>query len=255
MISPLAYIDKDSKIGENVTIYPFAYIDKDVVIGDNNVVMPYCSILRGARIGNNNTFYQGSIISAVPQDFKYNNEDTTVEIGDNNVFREYSVISKATTPEGKTSIGDRNFIMQAARLSHDTHIGNDCIIGNASQISGNTYIDDHSILCSNVLMKQDTHVGEWSFVQGGCRFSQDIPPYIVAAMEPICYHGVNAVILKNNGFDEKNIKHINSAYRLVFQSHTTDLEEVCRQIKDQIPASDEIDKIVNFLLNSKIGII
>jgi len=89
MISPLAYVDKESQIGENVTIHPFAYIDKDVVIGDNNVIMPYSSILRGARIGNNNTFYQGSIISAVPQDFKYNNEDTTVEIGDNNVFREY----------------------------------------------------------------------------------------------------------------------------------------------------------------------
>ncbi len=255
MISPLAYVDKSAQIGENVEIYPFAYIDKNVVIGDNNVIMPYASILNGARIGKNNKFHQGAVISATPQDYKYKGEDTIVEIGDNNIFREYSVVAKSSSLEGKTSIGNENYILQGVRLSHDTHIANSCILGNASQVAGNTTIDDYSVLCANVLMKQDTHVGKWSFVQGGCRFSKDIPPYIIAALEPIRYHGVNSVVLKNNDFDEKVIKHITSAYRLVFQGETTDMEEVCRQIKDQIPQSQEIEDIIEFLLNSKIGII
>ena len=40
MISPLAYIHPEAKIGENVEIGPFVYIDKNVVIGDNNKIMP-----------------------------------------------------------------------------------------------------------------------------------------------------------------------------------------------------------------------
>ena len=45
MISPLAYIHPEAKIGENVEIAPFVFIDKNVVSGDNNKIMANANIL------------------------------------------------------------------------------------------------------------------------------------------------------------------------------------------------------------------
>ena len=85
--------------------------------------------------------------------------------------------------------------MQAARLSHDAHVGNHIVVGNGSQVSGDTTIEDHAVLCSCVLMQPHTRVGQWAFVQGGCSFNKDIPPYIIAAQNPTVYHGINKIVL------------------------------------------------------------
>jgi len=74
MISPLAYVDPSAKIGENVTIHPFAFIDADTVIGDGCTIMPYASIIRGTTLGNQVKVYQGAIVGADPQDFRWNGE-------------------------------------------------------------------------------------------------------------------------------------------------------------------------------------
>ncbi len=254
MISPLAYVDPSAKIGKNVTIQPFAYIDKNVEIGDNNTIMSYASILSGARIGNENTIYQGAVVSAVPQDFNFKGDETIAQIGDHNVIREYAVISRATTSEGRTVVGDYNFIMQAVRLSHDVHVGNHCIVGNGSQVSGDAVIEDHAILSSCILMQQRTRVGCWSVIQGGCRFNKDIPPYVIAAHEPTAFYSVNKIVMENKGFSEKLIKHIASAYRIIYQG-SLNMEDAVRKIKDQVPMSPEIEKIMEFVGSSKLGII
>lgn len=255
MISPLAFVDPSAQIGENVTIHPFAYIDKNVVIGDNNTIMPYASILSGARIGNGNTIYQGAVVSAVPQDFNFKGEDTVARIGDNNTIREYAVISRATTPDGETRVGNNSFIMQAVRLSHDVHVGDHVIVGNGSQISGDTTIEDHAILSSCVLMQQHTRVGQWALVQGGCRFNKDIPPYIVAALEPTVYHGVNKLVLSHKGFSDRVIRHIVNAYRLIFQGNTINMDDALDKIRNQVPMSEEIENIIKFVQASRLGLI
>lgn len=255
MISPLAHVDPAAKIGKNVTVHPFAYIDKNVVIGDNNVIMPYASILSGARMGDGNTVYQGAVIAAIPQDFDYKGDDTIAQIGNNNVIREYAVITRATFPDGCTVVGNNNFIMQAVRLSHDTRVGNCCIVGNGSQISGGTVIEDYVIISSCVLMQRCTRVGAWAAIQGGCRFNKDVPPYSVAAHEPTAFYGVNKSVLAHHGFSERVMKHISSAYRLVYQGGTSDMEEVIRKIEDQVPMSPEIEKIIAFIRSSKLGLI
>lgn len=119
MISPLAYVDPSAKIGKNVTIHPFVYIDKNVEIGDNNVIMPNASLMSGARIGNGNTIYNGAVIAAAPQDFNYKGDETIARIGDNNTIRENAVIIRATFGGDETVVGNNNFIMQGARISHD----------------------------------------------------------------------------------------------------------------------------------------
>ena len=176
MISPLAYIHPEAKIGENVEIAPFVFIDKNVVIGDNNKIMANANILYGSRIGNGNTIFPGAVIGAIPQDLKFRGEETTAEIGNNNTIRENVTINRGTAAKGKTIVGSNNLLMEGVHVAHDAFIGNGCIIGNSTKMAGEIVIDDNSIISANVLMHQFCHVGGFGMIQGGCRFSKDIPP-------------------------------------------------------------------------------
>ena len=254
MISPLAYIHPEAKIGENVEIGPFVFIDKNVVIGDNNKIMAKANILYGSRIGNNNRIFPGAVIGAIPQDLKFRGEETTAEIGDNNTIRENAVIIRATFAGDETVVGSGNFIMQGARISHDVTIGNNCIIGNGSQVSGCCVVEDYAILTSNVLMQGKTRLGTYAAVQGGCRFTKDIPPYCVAAHEPTAFYSINTTVLQHEGFSETVIKHIAHAFRILYKVNTS-TEDALRRIEEQVPSSPEIVHLIEFVRSSKLGII
>lgn len=254
MISPLAYVDPEAKIGENVTVHPFAYIDKDVVIGNDCVIMPYASVLKGTRMGERNKVYQGAVLAAEPQDFEYKGDDTMLEIGNDNVIRENVVINRATTKEGCTVIGNGNFLLEGVHISHDTKVGNNCVFGYGSKLAGACEVEDYVIFGGGVLMSQGCRVGTWSLVQSGCRFRKDVPPYIVAAKEPITYYGVNVMVLSKYNFPEKVLKHIANAYRLIYQGNTS-VYDALLKIRDQVPMSPEIHHIIDFVSASKVDII
>ena len=122
MISPLAYIDPSARLGKNVTVHPFAYIDKNVEIGDGCEIMAHASILSGARLGQNNKVYQGAVVAAEPQDFSYTGEDSLCIVGNDNIIRENAVLIRATHSGDATVVGNGNFIMTGARLSHDVKV-------------------------------------------------------------------------------------------------------------------------------------
>ena len=234
MISPLAYVDKEARIGANVTIHPFAYIDKNVEIGDNCTIMPYASILSGTRMGTDNIIYQGAIIGATPQDFKFKGEDTLLKIGNHNTIREKVILNRGT---------------------NTTHLGSHCVLGNGAKTAGNCIIDDKAILGSEVIVKHGCRIGSWALLRDGCRANKDVPPYIVAAHNPISYYGINALILAKEGHLTENvIDNIAKCYRQIYQCGTS-LENALRRIKDIIPLSPEITYLVDFIEQSKKGII
>lgn len=255
MISPLAHVDSSAKIGKNVIIHPFAYIDKNVEIGDDCEIMPYASLMSGTRMGNGNRVFQNAVIAAEPQDFNYKGAETTALIGNNNIIRENVVINRATTPGGQTVIGNNNFLHEGVHISHDTKIGNSSVFGYGSKLSGNCTVEDYVIFGGNVLMSQGCRVGTRSMIQTGCRFRNDIPPFIVAAKEPTTYYGVNAtVMLQEKCCNEKIIKHIGHAYRIIYQGNTS-IYDALLMIKEQVPTSKEIEHIIEFIHQSKLGII
>lgn len=254
MISPLAYIHPEAIIGENVEIGPFVYIDKNVVIGDNNLIMPNANILYGARIGNNNRIFPGAVIGAIPQDLKFRGEETTAEIGDNNTIRENVTINRGTAAKEKTVVGNNNLLMEGVHVAHDTHVGSGCIIGNSTKMAGEVIIDDNAIVSANVLMHQFCRVGGYVMIQGGCRFSKDIPPYIIAGREPIAYSGINIVGLRRRGFSNELIENIHNAYRIIYNSGKN-VTDALQQVREEIPMSPEIEYIVSFIENSERGII
>ena len=146
MISPLAYIHPEAKIGENVEIAPFVFIDKNVVIGDNNKIMANANILYGSRIGNGNTIFPGAVIGAIPQDLKFRGEESTAEIGDNNLIRENVTINRGTAAKGRTIVGNNNLLMEGVHVAHDALVGNGCIIARIAAPIIPTPIDFNNLI-------------------------------------------------------------------------------------------------------------
>lgn len=253
-ISDKAVISPKAQIGQNVTIYPFVYVEDDVVIGDDCVIYPGVNLMNGTRLGRGNQIFQNTVISARPQDFNYKGGNTLCVIGNNNIIRENVVINRATYEDGKTLIGDENFIMEGVHISHDVKIGNKNVLGYGTKIAGDCEIHDFVIFSSGVIANPAVRVGDAAMIQSGCRFSKDVPPYIVAGGHPIKYCGINAYVIDRIGITEKIKGHIANAYRLVFHGQDA-LVNVCAQIDQQIPAGTEIDNITTFLRESKLGVI
>lgn len=254
MISPLAYIDPEAQIGQHVEIAPFVFIDRNVVIGDNNKIMSGAKILYGSRIGQGNTIFPGAVIGAIPQDLKFHGEETTAEIGDNNLIRENVTINRGTAAKGKTVVGNNNLLMESVHVAHDARIGNGCIIGNSTKMAGEIVVDDNSIISASVLMHQFCRVGGYGMIQGGCRFSKDVPPYIIAGREPICYAGINIVGLRRRGFSNETIEQIHNAYRIIYQSDLN-ITNALAKIEAEMEMTPEISYIVEFIRSSQRGII
>ncbi|MBP3212972.1 MAG: acyl-ACP--UDP-N-acetylglucosamine O-acyltransferase [Prevotella sp.] len=253
-IHPLAYVHPEAQLGDNNIIGPFCFVDRDVVIGDNNVFQNSVTINQGARIGNGNEVFPGASLSTKPQDLKFKGEVTTCQIGDNNSIRENVTISRGTASKGTTIVGSNNLLMENMHIAHDCVVGNGCIIGNSTKFAGEVVVDDFAIISAVVLCHQFCHIGSYVMIQGGSRFSQDIPPYIIAGKEPIRYAGINLIGLRRRGFSAETIQNIHEAYRIIYQGNLTRADAI-RQIKEVLPQTPEIQYIIDFVENSQRGII
>ena len=252
-ISPLAYVHPEAKLGDNNIIGPFCYIHKDTVLGDNNVLQNSVTINVGARIGNGNEIFPGASISTKPQDLKFRGEVTTCEVGDNNSIRENVTISRGTASKGKTVVGSNNLLMENMHVAHDCELGSGLVIGNSTKFAGEVVVDDNAIVSAAVLCHQFCRIGGYVMIQGGCRFSLDIPPYVIAGKEPTRYAGLNLVGLRRRGFSNELIQHIHEAYRLLYSKGV--LKEGIQEIKNNLQITPEIQYIIDFVESSKRGII
>ena len=252
-ISPLAFVHPEAKLGDNNIIGPFCYIDRNTVIGNNNVLQNSVTIHVGARIGDGNEIFPGASISTKPQDLKFRGEETTCEVGNNNSIRENVTISRGTASKGKTMVGSNNLLMECVHVAHDCELGSGLIIGNSTKFAGEVVVDDNAIVSANVLVHQFCHIGGYVMIQGGCRFSQDIPPYVIAGKEPTKYCGLNLVGLRRRGFSNELITKLHDAYRLLYSRGILkgDLEE----IKANMEVTPEIQYLIDFVTTSKRGII
>ena len=236
MISPLAYVSPKAQIGKNVTIDAFAYIDDNVIIGDNCHVFP------------------SAVIGAVPQDLKYKGEETWTIIGDNCVLREFVTVHRGTASKGKTVIGNNNLIMAYCHVAHDCIMHNNIIMSNATQLAGEVEVDDFAIIGGGTLVHQFSHIGSHVMIQGGSKINKDIPPYVIAAREPIAYCGINSVGLNRRGFTPEQIHTIQEAYRLIYQGGMI-VSQALDTIEATMPQTPERDAILHFIRNSERGIV
>ena len=250
----MAYVHPEAVIGEGCEIGPFCYIDSNVVIGANNRLMNSVTLLSGTRMGSGNTIFPGAVIGAVPQDLKFKGEETTAEVGDNNTIRENVTINRGTAAKGRTVVGSNNLLMEGMHVAHDVVVGNGCIIGNSTKLAGEVEVDDFAIISGGVLVHQFCHIGSYVMVGGGTRTSQDIPPFVMAAREPVAYCGLNLVGLRRRGFAPELIENIHNTYRLLYQRGKL-RTECLEDIRREVPMSPEIEYILKFVEASTRGII
>ena len=253
MYQPLSHIHPDARIAKNVVIEPFTSIENNVVIGQGTWIGSNVTIMTGARIGKNCSIFPGSVISAVPQDLKFDGEDTTAVIGDNTIIRECVTINRGTNDRNKTVIGKNCLIMAYCHIAHDCIVGDNSIFSNNSTLAGHVTVGSYVILAGMVAVHQFCAIGNHAFVAGGSLVRKDIPPFVKAAREPISYVGINSVGLRRRGFDSKVIMEIQSIYRTLYQKKYNNTQAV-NIMEVEMEATKERDEIILFIKNSQRGI-
>lgn len=253
MNQPLAYVHPGAKIAKNVVIEPFTTINNDVVIGEGSWIGSNVTIMEGARIGKNCSIFPGSVISAPPQDLKYNGEETQTIIGDNTTIRECVTINRGTTERNKTEIGSNCLVMAYCHIAHDCVVGDHCIFSNNSTLAGHVNIGNCVILAGMTAIHQFCTVGDYAFITGGSLVRKDVPPYVKAAREPLSYVGVNSVGLRRRGFSTEKIREIQSIFRILYQKNYNN-SQATEILEAEMQVSPERDEIIDFIKNSHRGI-
>jgi UDP-N-acetylglucosamine acyltransferase len=255
LINPKAIIDSKAEISEGVTIGPFSVIGPEVLIKSGTVVGPHVVIKGPTTIGYDNNIYQFSSIGENPQDKKYANEVTRLEIGDRNNIREFCTMHRGTKQDrGVTTVGDDNLFMAYTHVAHDCIIGNNVIMANGASLAGHVHLDNNAILGGFTLVHQFTQIGQFSFSAMGSAITQDIPPFVMVGDRPTRPHGINSVGLERNGATAENIRLVRKAYKILYKMNLR-LEVAIEEIEDLAGDSKELSSMVSFLRNVNRGIL
>lgn len=254
MISPNSSVDKGAKLDKSVTVSPFAVVYGNVEIGEGTWIGPHVTIMEGARIGKNCRIFPGAVISAIPQDLKFSGEESTVQIGDNTTIREFVTINRGTKDRMTTAVGSNCLLMAYVHIAHDCLIGNNVILANSVNLAGHITIDNWAILEGLVAVQQFVHIGAHSFVTGGSLVRKNVPPFVKAAREPLSYIGVNSVGLRRRGFSNEMVLQIEDIYRTIYV-RGYNVSNAINIVEQEAPASAEKELIVNFIRDSRDGII
>jgi len=254
MTEALNQIHPHAQIGKDVSIGPFTTIADNVIIGDGTWIGPHVTIMSGARIGRHCQIFPGAVIATIPQDLKFQGEDSFAEIGDHTVVREYVTISRGTVAGPVTRIGKHVLLMAYVHVAHDCIIGDHCILANAVQLAGHVELGNHVKIGGTAAFRQFVKVGEHAMVGGGSLVRKDIPPFVKAAREPVKYCGLNVIGLRRQGFTFQQIQTIKEIYSFIFQQGLP-LAEALQQIEEQVPSCMEKDMVLSFIRHAGLGII
>ena len=253
-IHPSAIVDKNAELHDTVQVGPFSIIEGDVVIDAGTTIASNTLLASGTRIGKNCRIFNGAVLATVPQDLKFKNEKTTLEIGDNTTVREFCTLNRGTTHSYKTVIGSNCLLMSYVHVAHDCRLGDNVILANAVNMAGHVQIQDFVGIGGMDPIHQFVRIGRHAFVGGGLRVDRDVPPYILAAGDPLTYAGLNSVGLRRRGFDSELLMQMKRVYKLIYRSNLNVTQALTR-IKEEFELVPEIKNIVDFIESSERGII
>lgn len=255
MIHSSAIIDPSAKLAADVQVGPWSIIGADVEIGAGTVIHSHVVIKGPTKMGERNQIFPFSVVGEIPQDKKFNGENSLLIMGDENVVRENVTINRGTeTGGGVTKIGNNNLFMACSHVAHDVIIGNHNVFANYCALGGHCVIEDYVGFGGYSGAHQFCHVGAHSYVAKATVIGKDVLPYVlVAGNEPKAY-GLNTVGLQRRGFPEDTIAVLKGAYKTVCRKGLTvsvAIDELKSQAKDQ----KEVQSIIKFLEASERGII
>jgi len=253
-IHPTAIVAPDAEIAGNVEIGAFAIIGEGCTIGAGSIIAPRATLERNVTLGDSVMVGIGSILGGAPQDLKYAGEETTVEIGDGTVIREYVTINRGTSHSFKTTVGNNCLLMSYVHIAHDCRLGNNVILSNVVQLAGHVTIEDRAILSGLSAVHQFARIGHHSFIGGMSRVSKDIPPFLKAVGNPVKLYGLNTIGLQRSGMDEGTIRELKRAYRLLFRSDLN-VTQAIERAQTEIEPLPEVLELIRFVEASERGVV
>ena len=253
-IHPTAIVYSGAQIGDHVSVGPYTVIENDVIINNNCQIGSHVLIHSGTRIGAKCRIFKGAVLGTDPQDLKYAGEKTTLEVGDETTVREFCTLNRGSSHRLRTVIGKKCLLMAYVHVAHDCLLGDQVILANAVNMAGHVTIEEFVSIGGMTPIHQFVKIGKHAFIGGGLRVNQDIPPYILAAGEPIQYAGINRIGLSRRGFSPEILMQIKQAYKLIYRSglNTT---QALEQIEQTMELTPEVKYIVDFIKTSERGIV
>ena len=255
MIHPSAIVHPGARLGANVGIGAYSMVGEHVEIGSDTRIGPHVVIEGHTRIGRDNRIFQFSSLGAAPQDKKYADEPTRLEIGDGNTIREFCTLNCGTVQDaGVTRLGNGNWIMAYVHLAHDCQIGDHTIFANNAQLAGHVHVGDYAILGGFTGVHQFVRIGAHSFTAIATVLVHDLPPYVMAAGDTAKPHGINTEGLRRRGYSAAALAAIKRAYKTLYKSGLT-LDQARAQLAEQARTCAEIGPLTDFLQSSTRGIV
>ena len=255
MIHPTAIVDASAQIADDCEIGAYSVIGPDVEVGTGCRIASHVVINGPTRIGNNNEIFQFASLGEAPQDLKYNDEPTRLEIGNGNRIREYVTMNRGTVSGGGlTSVGDNNLFMAYTHVAHDCRIANNTIFSNGASLAGHVTVGDHVILGGFTLVHQFSEIGAHAFTGMGTAVNRDVPPYVMASGNHASAVGINKNGLKRRGFSEEAIAGLHKAFMLLIKQRGS-REEALQQTQALADALPEVKAFVDFVKSSKRGVV
>ena len=255
MIHPTAIISNKASIGDNVIIGPYCIIDKHVTLGSNNELISHVHISGDTIIGKNNKFFPFSSIGLIPQDKKFEGENSQLIIGDNNIFREHVTINPGTIHGGMiTRIKNNCLIMIGSHIAHDCQIASNVILVNNATLGGHVTIDEHAIIGGNSAVHQFVNIGKYAMIGGMSGVESNIIPYGLYFGIRSNLKGLNLIGLKRKNLEKNHIHKVYSIFKKIF-ININNLESNINKLSNDEKNIIEINEIIEFIhLNLKRGI-
>jgi UDP-N-acetylglucosamine acyltransferase len=253
-IHPTAIISPNAKLGENINVHAYAIIQDNVEIGNDCVIGPHAVLYNGARLGNRVKIHQAASIAHVPQDLSFKNEESLFIIDDDTTIHEFVACHRGTKSTGFSKIGKNCLLMAYSHVAHDTTVGNNCILANAVQLGGHVVVEDYAIIGGLTGVHQFCRIGQHSMVGGVFKVSQDVPPFVLAAREPLKFSGLNVIGLRRRGFTKEDINALKKTYDFLYNK-SLNVSQAVNRIQAELGENKFVQQVLEFVKSSKRGLI
>jgi len=253
---PTAIIHPEAKIPSTCRIGPYCIVGAEVEMGEHCELMSHVVLEGPTRMGAHNRVFPFASVGLPPQDLKYADEKTTLEIGEYNVIREFVTLHRGTAGGlGVTRIGNHTLIMAYTHVAHDCIIGDHVILANAATLAGHVTVEEWAVVGALCPVHQFVHIGAHAYIGGGTTITQDVLPFskTVAARDTHAY-GLNAIGLERRAFSRERIRKIYHAFKVLLASKLN-TSQALTKLKAERDLSDDVQLLIRFIEESQRGII
>jgi UDP-N-acetylglucosamine acyltransferase len=251
-IHPTAVVDSRAEIDSGADIGPYVVIEGPVHIKRGSRVMAHAYLAGWTEIGADNEIHPGAVLGDAPQDRAYQGQESYLKIGDRNIIREHVQIHRGTAPGSATIIGNDNFLMATAHVGHNCRLGDHVILANGALLGGYVEVGNHVFISGNCVVHQFVRIGDHALMRGLSGTSRDVPPYAIIDWQHTV-RGVNVIGLKRAGFDDKRIREIREAFRILFRKGRN-LSLAVNELKESRRANSDVSALLEFIRSSNRGI-